>query len=311
MNYAHDVMDVKLEVRHLKLLTAVAESGSVTEAAKRLYLTQSALSHQLRDAEEKLGTALFLRLGKKMVLTPAGEKLLLCARRVLDELRSTEAQINGLNGNTRGVIRLSTECYTCYHWLPPVLKKFHDKFRKIEITIDADSTCRPSDALLEGKLDVAIMSMPPRNKSLRLTPMFEDELVLVMAPGHRLTAFQQVNPRELAGEAILCYPPREDSTLVNKVMRPAGVEPERIIEVPLTEAILEMAACGTGVGLLAMWAIKPQLEAGKIAVRRISNREVRRQWYAVTLRNQPAPPHLAEFLNLLSSFSPKQARLRA
>src|ERR1700743_790162 len=102
-------MDVKLEVRHLKLLTAVADSGSVTEAGKRLFLTQSALSHQLRDAEQKLGTALFLRLGKKMVLTPAGEKLLLCARRVLEELRATEAQIDGLNGNTRGVIRLSTE----------------------------------------------------------------------------------------------------------------------------------------------------------------------------------------------------------
>src|SRR5262249_38241096 len=250
---------------------------SVTEASKRLFLTQSALSHQLRDAEEKLGTALFLRLGKRMVLTPAGEKLLLCARRVLDELRSTEAQIDGLNGNTRGMIRLSTECYTCYHWLPPLLKKFHSKFRKIEISIDADATSRPSDALLEGRLDVAIMSMPPRNKSLQLTPMFEDELVLVMAPGHRLTKSVTVSPRDLAGEAVLCYPPREDSTLVMKVMRPAGVEPERIIEVPLTEAILEMAGCGTGIGLLARWAVQPQLDAGKIAVRRLSNREVRRQ----------------------------------
>ena len=69
-------MDVKLEIRHLRLLAAVAQTGSVTEAGKRLHLTQSALSHQLRDAEEKLGTALFLRLGKRMVLTPAGEKLL-------------------------------------------------------------------------------------------------------------------------------------------------------------------------------------------------------------------------------------------
>jgi LysR family transcriptional regulator, regulator for metE and metH len=311
MNYAHVRMDVKLEVRHLKLLAAVAETGSVTEAGKRLHLTQSALSHQLRDAEEKLGTALFLRLGKKMVLTPAGEKLLSAARRVLEELACVESQIDGLNGATRGVIRLSTECYTCYHWLPPLLQKFHHKFRRVEITIDAEATSDPAKALLEGKLDVAIMSGPPRNKSLRLTPMFEDELVLVMAPDHRLTAFSCVHARELAGETVLCYPPREDSTLVNKVMRPAGVEPERILEVPLTEAILEMAAAGTGIGLMARWAVGPQLEAGKIAVRRLSNREVRRQWHAVTLRNQPSPPHLVEFLQLLSSFSPKQARLRA
>src|ERR1700690_4607191 len=97
-------MDVRLEIRHLKLLAAVAEAGSVTEAGKRLHLTQSALSHQLRDAEEKLGTALFLRLGKKMVLTPAGERLIACARRVLDELSNAEVQIEGLNGGTRGEI---------------------------------------------------------------------------------------------------------------------------------------------------------------------------------------------------------------
>jgi len=113
MNYTHGEMSPKLEVRHLKLLVTVAEEGSVTEAGKRLHLTQSALSHQLRDAEEKLGTALFLRLGRKMVLTPAGERLIVCARRVLDELSSTEVQIEGLNGGSRGVIRLSTECYTC------------------------------------------------------------------------------------------------------------------------------------------------------------------------------------------------------
>src|ERR1700686_2378608 len=118
MNYTHLQMKPKIEVRHLKLLVTVAQEGSVTEAGKRVNLTQSALSHQLRDAEEKLGTALFLRLGRKMVLTPAGERLIPCPRRVLDELSDTEPQIEGLNGGARGVIRLSTECYTCYHWLP-------------------------------------------------------------------------------------------------------------------------------------------------------------------------------------------------
>ena len=98
--------EVRLEIRHLKLLAAVAEQGSVTEAGRCLHVTQSALSHQLRDAEEKLGTALFLRLGKKMVLTPAGEKMLVSARKVLDEMQAAESQIEGLNGGTRGVIRV-------------------------------------------------------------------------------------------------------------------------------------------------------------------------------------------------------------
>jgi len=305
-------MSVKLEIRHLKLLSAVAESGSVTEAGKRLYLTQSALSHQLRDAEQKLGTSLFLRLGKKMVLTPAGEKLLTAAHSVLDELGKAESQVAGLNGGTRGIIRLSTQCYTCYHWLAPLLKKFHHKYRGIDLSIDVEATADPAEALLAGRLDVAIMCDPPprRSKSLLVKPMFEDELVLVMSPTHRLTAANEVHTRDLAGEIVLCYPPREDSTLVNKIMRPAGVQPERIVEVPLTEAIIEMAAAGVGIGLLARWAVTPHVDLGRIAVRRLVNREVRRQWHAVTLRNQTAAPHLDEFLVLLAGFAPKHARLR-
>jgi LysR family transcriptional regulator for metE and metH len=275
MNYTHVCMSPKLEVRHLKLLVTVAEEGSVTEAGKRLHLTQSALSHQLRDAEQKLGTALFLRLGRKMVLTPAGER---------------------------------TECYTCYHWLPPVLQKFHNKFSQVEVNIVASATSDPAAALLEGKLDVAIMSCVPANKSLRATPMFEDELFLVMSPQHRLAAATQVRPRDLETETILIYPPREESTLINKLLKPAGVEASRVIEVPLTEAIVELAAGGTGIGFLARWAVAPAVEAGKVAIRPMGGRGFRRQWYAVTMRNQPAPPFLTEFLTLLSNFCPKNAR---
>lgn len=302
-------MDVRLEVRHLKLLAAVAEAGSVTEAGKRLHVTQSALSHQLRDAEDRLGTALFLRLGKRMVLTRAGERLLVSAKRVLEELKNAESQIEGMNGDSRGVIRLSTECYTCYHWLPPILKKFHNKFSKVEINIDAAATRYPAEALLDGQLDVAIMADPPRNKSLRLTPMFEDEMVLVMAPKHRLASNGQVHARDLADETVIIYPPREESTLLCKILQPAGIEPQRIIEVPLTEAIIEMAAAGTGIGLLARWSVAPYVEAGKVAIHRMNSKAVRRHWHAVTLRNQPTPEYLTEFLHLLSNSSPKQARI--
>jgi LysR family transcriptional regulator for metE and metH len=309
MNYAH-AMDVKLEIRHLRLLAAVAETGSVTEAGRRLHLTQSALSHQLRDAEERLGAALFLRLGKRMVLTPAGEKLLVSARKVLDELRNAESQIEGLNGGTRGLIRISTECYTCYHWLPPVLKKFHSRYPKVEVSIDAEYTHRPIEALLDGKLDVAILNCtpPPRNASLRLMPMFEDEMVLVMSPRHPLAAKSQIAPKDLSTETALIYPPREESTLL-RLLRKAGVEPDRIMEIQLTEGIIELAAAGTGIGFLARWGIAPYAQSGRIALRPLTNRGFRRVWHAATLRNQPAPPYVTEFLEVLASHCPKQAKL--
>ena len=292
--------DVRLEIRHLRLLAAVAEQGSVTEAGRCLHVTQSALSHQLRDAEEKLGTALFLRLGKKMVLTPAGEKLLDSARKVLHELHSAETQIEGLNGGTRGVIRVSTECYTCYHWLPPVLKKFSAKFPGVEINIVLEATARPLVALLDGRLDVAVTSGPIRNKSLRFTPTCEDELVIVMEPRHRLASSSYVQPRDLAGESIMCYPPREESTLVNKVLRPAGVEPARVMEVPLTESIIDMASAGLGIAFLARWALKNYLGTGRIVTRPLNKSGFRRHWYAATLRSRPSPPYLTEFVTLLA-----------
>lgn len=292
--------NVKLEIRHLKLLAAVAEEGSVTEAGKRLHVTQSALSHQLRDAEERLGAALFLRLGRKMVLTPAGEKLLESARKVLDELHGAETQIKGLNGGTRGVIRLSTECYTCYHWLPPVLKKFSAKFPQVDVNIALEATSNPIEALLAGTLDVALTSCPPQSKNLRLTLACEDEMVVVMGLRHRLASSTHVQPRDLAGETILCYPPKEESTLLLKVLRPAGVEPERVAEIPLTESIVDMASTGLGVAFLANWAAAAYVATGRVVARPLHKSGFHRRWYTATLRSQPMSPYLAEFVRLLT-----------
>jgi len=291
--------DTRLEIRHLKLLSAVAEAGTITEASRRLHLTQSALSHQLRDAEEKLGTALFLRLGKRMVLTPAGEKLLASARKVLDELETAERHIEGLNGGTRGVIRVSTECYTCYHWLPAVLKKFGPKYPDVEVKIVLEATADPIAALLDGRLDVAVTSCPARNRSLRVTPTCEDEMLIVMSPSHRLAGSTHVQPRDLEGQTVFCYPPKEESTLVVKVLRPAKVEPARIIAVPLTESIVDMASAGMGVALLAQWAVRQYVASERIVALPLKKSGFRRQWYAATLRSQPVMPYFAEFLHLL------------
>lgn len=293
-------MNVNLEIRHLKLLAAIADEESVTAAGKRLHLTQSALSHQLRDAEDKLGTALFLRLGKRMALTPAGKKLVECARRILQDLQEAEAQVQGMSGGMQGVIRLSTECYTCYHWLPPVLARFHTLFPKVEVRIDVEATHNPAEGLLAGKVDVAVMSDPSPNKNLFLSPLGEDEMVLVMCPAHRLASQPSIKPRDLAQETLLIYPPREESTLIKTVLEPAGVEPFRVMEIPLTEAIMELAAAGTGIGFMAQWAAAPYIESGRIAARSLCDSGFHRRWFAVTLNHQPMAGYLKEFLSLLA-----------
>src|SRR5215475_6220630 len=145
---------MNLDIRHLKLIVAVTEEKTVTRAGEVLHLTQSALSHQLRDVEQKLGTPLFLRMNKKMILTPAGERLLETALQILAEMKRAEQHISEMAANRQGTLRISTECYTCYHWLPDVMKEFQRKFPGVALKIDADATHRPVQALLQDRKSV-------------------------------------------------------------------------------------------------------------------------------------------------------------
>ena len=290
---------VNLDIRHLKLIVAVTEEKSVTRAGEVLHLTQSALSHQLREIEQKLGTPLFLRMNKKMILTQAGERLLHTARQVLDEMKRAEDHISHIARNRQGTLRISTECYTCYHWLPDIMKEFRRKFPGVEVKIEAEATHRPIQALLQGKLDLAIVSSVHRDKHLRYRALFEDEFVAVMAADHPLVSRPYLIARDFADQNLILYVSPDESTLFEKLLRPAGITPARVSTVPLTEAIVEMVKAGLGVSVLARWAVEEQVAAGKIVARALTRRGLHRQWQAVTI-GQDAPAYIDEFITLLS-----------
>src|SRR5215217_7741928 len=176
-----------VEVRHLRLVTAIASRGSLTSAAELLGLTQPALSHQLRELETRLRTPLFVRTARRMVPTPAGEQLTQLAETVLAQVLGFERQVTeGEFAEARGTIRLATECYTAYHWLPAVLRAFRDRWPGVDLRIAPEHTGAPTAALREGALDMAIVHRPLPDKRIHFDPLFDDELVVVMAPDHRL-----------------------------------------------------------------------------------------------------------------------------
>jgi LysR family transcriptional regulator for metE and metH len=291
---------VNLEVRHLRLVEAIAGEGSVTRAGKRLHLTQSALSHQLRDVEDRLGTPLFLRLNKKMLLTPAGEKVLALARRVLAELQRTEAEIGRVATHQEGVLRMATQCYTGYHWLPAVLKRFQQKHPQVGVSIVVEATGHPVEALLEGKLDLALVTDPPRDRRLTLRPLFRDELLVVMSPQHRLKDQPYVKLADLAEETLLTYANPEESVLFRRLLAPAGIRPRQIFQVKLTEAVVEMARAGLGVAAVSRWLLEPYLRSGGVRALRLTRNGFYRDWTAVRLRHATAPPYLIEFIDLVA-----------
>jgi LysR family transcriptional regulator for metE and metH len=243
---------MELEVRHLRLMTEVAALGSVTRAAERLHLTQSAVSHQLRDIESRLGTPLFHRLGKRMVPTPAGERVLRSASAVLDDLRRAEEDIRQIAREGSGILRLCTQCNTGYHWLPPVLRAFGERYPRVEVQVVVDATTRPVEALLEGKLDLAIVTTEVSDRRIAVRPLFRDEMVLVVSPEHRLASRRRAPAAELASEHLVIYSAsRHDSFTFRRVLDPEGVEPAKVTHLMLTEAILEMVKANLGVTVIA------------------------------------------------------------
>src|SRR5512147_2584524 len=129
-----------LEVKHLKLVQAVHEERSITRAGSRLHLTQSAISHQLKEIEDRLGAQLFQRARHDMVLTPAGKRVLDAAAMILEELRRTEEDVAQMAGRQGGSVRISTQCYTAYHWLPQLMKEFTRKHSHVAVHINVDAT---------------------------------------------------------------------------------------------------------------------------------------------------------------------------
>lgn len=288
-----------LEVRHLRAIDAIQREGTVTAAAERLHLTQSAVSHLVKDLEGRLGTELFRR-DRGMELTPEGERLLGSARRVLDELERAEHDVAQLRDGARGVLRLTTECYTCYHWLPSILHRFSDEHPGIDLQIVSEATNAPLDALRSEALDLAVVHRPPEDDPAIVTEeLFRDELVAAVAPDHPLANRNRLDPEDFRDQTLILHSDPDDSIVVRTFLRPAGVEPARILELQLSQAVLEATRAGIGITVMAQWAIAPQVESGRLAEVRLGEDGLRRAWYAAVAARRAEWPPIRSLVEML------------
>jgi LysR family transcriptional regulator, regulator for metE and metH len=292
-----------LELRHLDLVRAAVEEGGLTRAGQRLGLSQSALSHQLRAVEEQFGVTLFHRIGRRLVLAPAGERILQTARLVIPEMERTEMELQQNSNQVFGTIRLAVECYSCYQWLPAIIRRFVRKNIGIDLRIVTAATEKPIEALLGNELDIAIVSQPARDQRLKIVELFEDELVAVTAVGHSLAGKPYLRPKDFGSETLYSYPSLSTSPVYQRMLRTAGIRSKEVSEIPLTEAILQLVKNGFGIAVLARWIIQPYLVNGQYLSFPITAHGLRRKWCAAIRSGNSSPDHLAAFLQALRNES--------
>ena len=289
-----------MEFRHLKLVEAVSEEGTLSKAGERLFLTQSALSHQLKELEKELNTPLFHRVNKKLVLNDAGRIVLESARKILCEVEQTQKELQQQINGGYGEIRLTTECYTCYHWLPRVMKAFNREYPKIELNIFPEYTQRPIEGLLEGKVDLVITSDDTDYPGIAYKELFRDEQVAVVPKCHPWTQKPYVTAKDFADETFIVYGrPLESVGFFRSTLMPAGVTPKKILEIELTEATVEMINAGYGVKVMATWAIKPYMNTHEIEIVPITKKGLYRTWFMAYLKDKTWHPFYDQFLSQL------------
>ena len=253
-------MDSIIELRHLKTLLALEETGSVSLAAKRVFLTQSALSHQIRALENYYDTPLFERKSTPLRFTPAGERLLRLARELLPQVSAAERDLARIIEGEAGELRLAVECHTCFDWLMPAMGEFRPMWPQVELDIVSGFQADPVGLLLQHRADLAIVSEAEKQNGISFRPLFAYEMVGICAQDHPLAAKTVWEAEDFIGETLITYPvPDEMLDLPKKILLPKGINPPRRRS-ELTIAIIQLVASKRGIAALPYWTVMPYLE---------------------------------------------------
>lgn len=289
----------QLEVRHLEIIEAVQRLGSVTRAAQALNLTQPAVSHALREAERRLDVDLVRSQGRGIQVTATGERLARRARSILDDLGQAQEEAQEITARDAGRLRITTECYTCYHWLPGALGELRRRLPRLRLELVPAATRRPYDALLAREVDLAIVHCSADHPEIERAPLFSDELVALLPPEHPLADRPYLVADDFRDQNLLLHFDPERSTLLHSVLAPEGVTPAQITELHLTEAILETVKAGLGLTVMARWAVAPQLREGSLKAVPVTEAGLVRHWWAAHPRDGGGRAGIGELIELL------------
>ena len=288
-----------IELRHLRTLVALRDAGSLVEAADRVFLTQSALSHQIKDLETRLGCSLFTRKTRPVRFTTAGRRLLKLADEVLPLVHTSERDLDRLAGGESGRIYMAIECHSCFEWLLPAINDYREGWPDVELDIASGFHFAPLPALARGDLDLVITADPIEELGLTYIPLFSYEAQLAIGRDHELTDKPWIEPADLASEVLICYPvDRGRLDIFTSFLDPANVEPLRVRNAELTTMMIQLVASGRGVACLPNWALHEYREREYVVVKSLGEDGVWPTLYAAVRADQTDAAFIQGFVEI-------------
>ncbi len=297
----------------MKAFLAIAETKTFTAAAKRVNVTQAAVSMQIRQLEEEVGLPLFTRTPRRVILTEAGEHLVERARKILREHDDALAEIAELAGAEHGRLRIgSASAMFATAQLPSILEKLKEKFAQAEITVNSGTSQVLVEKIMHGDIDMAFVSLPVETANIQTDLLFSDEIVAIAHPSHPLAKEKYISAATLAGEQLILGEQGGNTRrMIDDFFAAANVKPNVVMELSRQEAINKMVENQMGVGIAGAKTVSEETRAGKIVSWMIEGAEIKWDLGLARLRSGYFSPIAKEFVNLCKdSFKEREKEIK-
>ena len=303
-----------MEIRQLKAFLAIAEAKTFTAGARRVNVTQAAISMQIRQLEDEVGLQLFTRTPRRVILTEAGEYLLERARKILREHDSALAEIAEVAGAEFGRLRIGTASGTfAMNQLPTILQSLKARFPNSELTVTSGTSQRLVDRMMHGEIDTAFISLPVENTNVTTESLFSDEIVAIANPHHPLANEKYISAATLAGENLILGE-RGGNTrrMIDEFFAAANVRPNITMELSRQEAVNRMVENNLGVGMAGAKSVAREIRDGRLISWLIEGAEIKWELGLARLRGGHFSPIGKEFVRLCKeSFVEREKELKA
>jgi LysR family transcriptional regulator for metE and metH len=292
-----------LELRHLKTLVALAETGNLSKAGKRVNLSQPAVSHQIRALEEHYDVELFERKSDPLLLTAAGQLMVELAHEVTRRVQDGERDLARIAQGQAGQLRIAVECHSCFDWLMPSMDTCREHWPQVELDLVSGFHADPVGLLDDNRADLVIVSHSEKRPGVTFHPLFSYEVLALISRHHPLTRKPYLTAADFRTETLVTYPiPDDRLDLVRDVLQPARINPPRR-KTELTVAILQLVASGRGVAALPGWTVQPFLDRNYVAWKPIGKRGLHSRLYAATTTGAASLAYMNEFVRIMREVS--------